>query len=633
MALLGMQDVSIAFGGPPVLDRARFAIERGERVCLLGRNGAGKSTIMKLLDGSLAPDDGEIVRQSGVTVTRLEQEVPDELEGTTFDVVAAGLGPAGQLLARYHHASHRVATEHTDAALRELDRLHHELDVAGAWEMQTRVDTVLQHLGLDADAEFRRLSGGRKRQALLARALVRQPDVLLLDEPTNHLDVDTIEWMERFLVDRGTTLLFVTHDRAFLRRLATRIVELDRGKLVDWGTDYDTYLRRKEDALGAEAKEWAEFDKRLAKEEVWIRTGIQARRTRNEGRVRALEALRVERSARRERTGTVRLQTQEAERSGKLVVEARGVSFSRAGRPIVKDLTTTIMRGDRVGLIGPNGSGKTTLLRLLLGDLAPDAGSIRLGTGLEVAYFDQLREQLDPERSVFDSVADGAEFIEVGSGRKHVSSYLQDFLFTPDRSRTPVRALSGGERNRLLLARLFTRTFNLLVLDEPTNDLDIETLDLLEDLLLEFTGTLLLVSHDRAFLDNVVTSTLVFEGGGRVSEYAGGYTDWVRQRPLPAPAAAPPTPRKAAPVAPSRAAKPKKLSYRETTELAELPDRIDALEQERERQYTSLSDPALLRDGAAVSDARARLAALEAEIAQLTERWEALETIAAGGAS
>jgi ATP-binding cassette subfamily F protein uup len=632
MALLGMHEVSIAFGGPPVLDHARFAIERGERVCLLGRNGAGKSTIMRLLDGTVTPDDGEIVRQTGVTVARLEQEVPDDVEGTTFDVVAAGLGPAGQLLARYHHASHRVATDHGAAALRDLDRLHHELDVAGAWEMQTRVDTVLQHLALEPDATFQALSGGRKRQVMLARALVRQPDILLLDEPTNHLDVDAIEWMERFLIDRGTTLLFVTHDRAFLRRLATRIVELDRGRLVDWGGDYDTYLRRKEDALAAEAKEWSEFDRKLAKEEVWIRTGIQARRTRNEGRVRSLEALRVERGARRERTGTVRVQAQEAERSGKLVVEAKGVSFARGDRAIVLDLSTTIMRGDRVGLIGPNGSGKTTLLRLLLGDLAPDAGTIRLGTGLEVAYFDQLREQLDPERSVFDSVADGADFVEIAGSRKHVSGYLQDFLFAPDRARTPVRALSGGERNRLLLARLFTRSFNLLVLDEPTNDLDIETLDLLEELLLEFSGTLLVVSHDRAFLDNVVTSTLVFEGGGRMAEYAGGYSDWVRQRPTispPAPAAARRAP---APAPAQRTEKPKKLSYRETAELASLPDRIDALEGERGRIYASLADPAVLRDGAAVGEARARLAALELEIGGLTERWEALETIAAGGA-
>ncbi|NUO95100.1 MAG: ATP-binding cassette domain-containing protein [Gemmatimonadaceae bacterium] len=631
MALIGMHDVSIAFGGPPVLDQARFAIERGERVCLLGRNGAGKSTIMKLLHGELAPDAGEVVRQSGVTVARLDQEVPDDIEGSTYDVVAEGLGPAGALLARYHHASHRVATEHSDAALREMDRLHHELDVAGAWEMQTRVDTVLQHLALDADAPFHLLSGGRKRQVLLARALVRQPDVLLLDEPTNHLDVDAIEWMERFLIDRDATIIFVTHDRAFLRRLATRIVELDRGRLVDWGGNYDAYLRRKEAALAAEAKEWAEFDKKLAKEEVWIRTGIQARRTRNEGRVRSLEALRLERRARRDRVGTVKLQAQEAERSGKLVVEAKAVGFSRGDRPIVKDLTTTIMRGDRVGLIGPNGSGKTTLLRLLLGELPPDSGTVRIGTGLEVAYFDQLREQLDPERSVFDSVADGADFIEVrGETRKHVSGYLQDFLFSPDRARTPVRALSGGERNRLLLARLFTRRFNLLVLDEPTNDLDIETLDLLEELLLEFSGTLLLVSHDRAFLDAVVTSTLVFGGGGRVSEYAGGYTDWVRQRPAPA-VTPPPTSRKTAPVPVPRPSRQKKLSFRETAELAELPDRIDALEREREQLYLSLADPALLRDGSAVATARARLETLDAEITGLTGRWEALETIAAGG--
>ncbi|MEP6732653.1 MAG: ATP-binding cassette domain-containing protein, partial [bacterium] len=510
--------------------------------------------------------------------------------------------------------------------LRELDRLHHALDAANAWEMQSRVDTVLEHLGLDADLPFASASGGRKRQTLLARALVRQPDVLLLDEPTNHLDFEAVEWMEQFLIDRGATLVFVTHDRAFLRRVATRIVELDRGRLVDWGTDYDTYLERKEAALGVEAKEWAEFDRKLAKEEVWIRTGIQARRTRNEGRVRSLEALRVERGARRERTGTVRLQAQEAERSGRLVVEAKGVTFSRGERAIVRDFTATITRGDRVGLIGPNGSGKTTLLRLLLGELAPDVGTIRMGTGLEVAYFDQLREQLDPERSVFDSIADGADWIDVGGARKHVLSYLQDFLFSPDRARTPVRALSGGERNRLLLARLFTRSFNLLVLDEPTNDLDIETLDLLEELLLDFSGTLLVVSHDRAFLDNVVTSTLVFEGGGRVGEYVGGYSDWVRQRKFAEVAAAPPK-RVAAQAPAVKATKKRRLTFKETTELASLPDRIDAHERERGVVYLSLADPALLRDGAAVAAARARLAALEAEIAVMTARWEELETI------
>jgi ABC transport system ATP-binding/permease protein len=628
MALLGMQDVSIAFGGPLILDRANIAIERGERVCLLGRNGTGKSTIMKLLDGTILADSGSVVRQTGITVARLEQEVPNDVEGTTFDVVAAGLGEPGLLLARYHEASHRVATTATDSALRDLDRLHHALDVANGWEMQTRVDTVLSHLSLDADLPFASASGGRKRQTLLARALVRQPDVLLLDEPTNHLDVTAIEWMENILIDRGATLLFVTHDRAFLRRLATRIVELDRGHLVDWGTDYDSYLERKQLALAAEAREWAEFDKKLAKEEIWIRTGIQARRTRNEGRVRALEALRVERGARRERSGTAKLQAQDAERSGKLVAEARGVTFSRGERVIVRDLTATIARGDRVGLIGPNGSGKTTVLRLLLGDLEPDAGTVRLGTNIELAYFDQLREQLDPEQSVFDSIADGADFIEIAGNRKHVLGYLQDFLFAPDRARTPVRALSGGERNRLLLARLFTRSFNLLVLDEPTNDLDIETLDLLEELLLEFSGTLIVVSHDRAFLDNVVTSTLVFEGEARFAQYAGGYTDWVRQRP-PVDVAARTVSKRVVAAAP-RAERRRRITLKEAGELAALPDRIDAHEREREVLYRSLSDSALARDHAALADVKTQLAAIEAEIASMLARWEELELIAAG---
>jgi ABC transport system ATP-binding/permease protein len=629
MALLGMQDVGIAFGGPPVLDHARFAIERGERVCLLGRNGAGKSTVMKLLDGTIAPDSGEIVRQTGVTVARLEQEVPADIEGTTFDVVAQGLGEVGLLLARYHQASHRVGAEATPAALRELDRLHLALDAASAWQVNTRVETVLVHLGLDADAPFAGASGGTKRQILLARALVREPDVLLLDEPTNHLDVDAIEWLETFLIERGTTLLFVTHDRAFLRRVATRIIELDRGRLVDWGSDYDTYLARKEASLEAEAREWEEFDKRLAKEEVWIRTGIQARRTRNEGRVRALEALRAERGQRRERTGTVRLQAQESERSGRLVAEAEHVSFARGARTIISDFSTTITRGDRVGVIGPNGSGKTTLLRLLLGELAPDSGTVRLGTNLEIAYFDQLREALDPDQSVFGSIADGAELVEIRGHRKHVLSYLQDFLFPPDRARTPVRALSGGERNRLLLARLFTRSFNVLVLDEPTNDLDIETLDLLEELLLEFSGTLMVVSHDREFLDRVVTSTLVLEGKGKVGEYVGGYSDWVRQRAVPARESSPAKVR--APSAPPvRAEKKRKLTFKETNELASLPESIDALERERDIVYASLANPAVLRDGAATASAKARLAELESEMARRLARWEELETIAAG---
>ncbi|MGV3709325.1 MAG: ATP-binding cassette domain-containing protein [Gemmatimonas sp.] len=633
MALLGMQDINIAFGGPAILSNANFSIERGERVCLLGRNGAGKSTVMKLLDGSIAPDTGTITRQGGVTVTRLEQEVPDDVTGSTFDVVAAGLGETGTLIARYHAASHRVTeagdnADARDSAMREMDRLHGALDAANAWQIQTRVETVLEHLGLDADVPFETGSVGRKRQTLLARALVRQPDILLLDEPTNHLDVSAVEWMETFLVERGVTLVFVTHDRAFLRKVATRIVELDRGKLVDWGTDYDTYLERKDAMLHAESKEWSEFDKKLAKEEVWIRTGIQARRTRNEGRVRALEALRVERSARRERSGTVKLQTTEAERSGKLVAEATSVSFKRGERFIVRDLTTTITRGDRVGLIGPNGSGKTTLLRLLLGQLPPDSGNIRLGTNLEIAYFDQLREQLDPEKSVFESIADGMDYVEVAGNRMHVHGYLNNFLFPTDRARTPVRALSGGERNRLLLARLFTRQFNVLVLDEPTNDLDIETLDMLEEMLAEFSGTLLVVSHDRAFLDNVVTSTLVFEGGGRVNEYVGGYNDWLRQRKVAEPA---PVAKKAEPaVALPKAEKKKKLTFNETKELAALPDKIDAMEQERTALYAKLADPTFTRDAAALLEATSRLGVLDKEIPALTERWEQLEMVAAG---
>ena len=636
MALLGLKDVRVAFGGPLLLDDAQFAIERGERVCLLGRNGAGKSTLLKMLDGSIVPDSGEVVRQTGVSVTRLSQDIPDDLAGTIFDVVAAGVGPAGTLLAQYHQASLRVAQTHDAAAMRTLDRLHQQLDAADAWQIHTRVETVLEYLALEPDLPFTSASGGRKRQTLLARALVRQPDVLLLDEPTNHLDIDAVEWMEKFLIARGITLIFVTHDRAFLRTVATRIIELDRGKLVDWGTDYDTYLERKDAALAVEATEHAEFDKKLAKEEVWIRTGIQARRTRNEGRVRALESLRVERAARRERVGAVRMPQQEAERSGRLVVEARGLSFARGDRTIIRDADVTIMRGDRVGVIGANGTGKTTLLQLLLGTLAPDSGTLRLGTNLDIAYFDQLREQLDPDVSIFDSIAGGAQTVTIGGQPRHVNGYLQDFLFGPDRARTPVRALSGGEVNRLLLARLFTRSFNLLVMDEPTNDLDIDTLDLLADRLLEFSGTLLLVSHDRAFLDQVVTSTIVFEGDGRVNEYAGGYTDWVRQRPAPAAEVSSPKPATSTPksaATPAATAKKRRLTFAETNELKALPERIEKAEQAREAVLAQLADPAVLRDGMRALEAHKQLTSVDADIAALMERWEQLESIADGSST
>ncbi|MDQ8163318.1 MAG: ATP-binding cassette domain-containing protein [Gemmatimonadota bacterium] len=634
MSLVSLQDVRVAFGGPPVLHHADFAIERGERVCLLGRNGAGKSTFMKVLDGTQLPDSGAVVKLGGITMARLDQEMPPVLTGSMFEVVAEGLGERGRLLTAYHAASLRVSVDHSEAALRDLDRLHRALDAADAWQLHIRVETVLEHLGLDPEARIEHASGGRTRQALLARALVCEPDLILLDEPTNHLDIEAIEWMEEYLTSRGLTLIFVTHDRAFLRRVATRIVELDRGRLVDFGTDYDTYLERKDAMLASEAKSWEEFDKRLAKEEVWIRTGIQARRTRNEGRVRGLEALRVERSQRRERVGTTRAQAQDAERSGRMVIEANAISFSHGPKPIVSALTTTIMRGDRVGLVGPNGCGKTTLIKLLLGDLEPQSGTIRHGTNLEVAYFDQRREQLDPERSVFDSIADGADFVTIGGQPRHVNGYLQDFLFPPERARTPVRALSGGERNRLLLARLFTRAFNVLVLDEPTNDLDIETLDVLESLLNAFSGTLLLVSHDRAFLDAVVSSTLVFEGKGVVREYVGGYTDWLRQRAVVAPPPGAAAPRRAEPVAVSTSpsAKKRKLSYKEQQELAALPDRIAAAEAELAQGYASLADPAVIRDPAVLATLRRRVAELEAAIPVLMERWEALETILAESA-
>ena len=597
MALLSLRDIRMAYGGPALLDGVRLQIERGERICLLGRNGAGKSTLMNVVAGTVEPDEGEVVRQQGVTIAHLPQEIPAGLTGTVYDVTAAGA----------HGALHD-------------DR---------PWEVRHQVEAVLTRLGLDPDAPFAALSGGRKRQTLLARALVSRPDLLLLDEPTNHMDVDAITWLENYLVEEPVTLLFVTHDRAFLRRVATRIVELDRGRLVDWACDYDTFLERKEAVLDAESKAWANFDRKLAAEEVWIRQGIQARRTRNEGRVRALEAMRRERMARRERTGTVRLAAQETTRSGRVVIGAEHLSFDYPDHPIVRDFSTTILRGDKVGVIGPNGSGKTTLLRLLLGRLAPDEGTVRLGTGVEVAWFDQLREALDGDRTVQENVAGSADHVTLNGVRRHVLSYLSDFLFPPERARTPVRVLSGGERNRLLLARLFTRSFNLLVMDEPTNDLDAETLELLESLLVEFPGTVLLVSHDRAFLDEVVTSTLVLEGGGKVGEYVGGYEDWRRQtagrvRPLAKAPRAPTKPARPARSAPSV----RKLTLKERRELEQLPARIEALEAEQADLHLSLADPALHRAGTGVAAVRDRLAAVERELADAFARWEALEALA-----
>ena len=492
---MSLRDVSLSFGGPKLLDRVNLQIERGDRLCLLGRNGEGKSSLLKLLVGEVAPDDGQVLRQQGLRVARLPQEVPTDRAGSVADEVAEGLAEPDHPSPVHDH----------------------------------RVDAVLSRMGLEADAHFADLSSGKKRRVLLARSLVSEPDILLLDEPTNHLDIDAIRWLEDFLIRYGGTLVFVTHDRVFLERLATRIIELDRGNLGDWACDYPTFLKRREDQLAAEARQNALFDKKLAQEEVWIRKGIQARRTRNEGRVRALKALREARTKRRERQGTARVQVQEAERSGTLVIEAKGVSFGYGDRPVIRDLTTTILRGDKIGIVGPNGSGKTTLLRLLLGGLAPGKGTVRHGTNLEVAYFDQLKATLDDEKTVQENVSDGYDTIPINGQPRHVLGYLQDFLFAPDRARGLVKFLSGGERTRLLLARLFTKPSNVLVMDEPTNDLDVETLELLEGLVVDYPGTVLLVSHDRAFLNNVATGTLAVEADGAVKEYDGGYDDYLRQ--------------------------------------------------------------------------------------------------------
>ncbi|MCU0970813.1 MAG: ATP-binding cassette domain-containing protein [Gammaproteobacteria bacterium] len=628
MPLLTLRNIHLSYG-TPLLDGVDLAVERGERVCVLGRNGEGKSTLLRVIAGETAPEDGERVLQEGSRVARLPQEVPQDLRGALFDVVADGLGGLAGLVKDYHHASVSVAELGSEAALAALARAQHDLEAAGGWQLEQRTERVLSQMGLEPDAEFAALSGGRKRRALLARALVGEPDVLLLDEPTNHLDVASIRWLEDFLATWQGALVFITHDRAFLRRLATRIVELDRGLLTDWPGDYDNYLRRRAERDNAEALATARFDKKLAEEEVWIRQGIKARRTRNEGRVRALKALREERGVRRDRQGQARIVVQEAERSGRLVVEAEGIGYAWDGRPVVRDFSTTILRGDRVGLIGPNGVGKTTLLNLLLGRLRPETGRLRLGTRLEVAYFDQLRIALDEERTVQDNVADGSDKVLVDGKPRHVISYLQDFLFPPDRCRQPVKALSGGERNRLLLAKLFARPSNLLVLDEPTNDLDIETLELLEERLMAYEGTLLVVSHDREFLDNVVTSTLVFEGEARVTEYVGGYGDWERQaaaaaaKPAPRPAKAEPSPARAEP---PRARPGAKLSYKDQRELELLPATIERLEAEIAELQGRLADPAVYRSGGTeVAAIGERLSLLEGELAGAYARWEVLE--------
>jgi ATP-binding cassette subfamily F protein uup len=629
MALVSLQGVSVGFGGPLLLEDVNLSIDRGERVCLVGRNGTGKSTIMRLMTGAIKPDGGKIVFQQGVRIALLTQEVPQSLFGSVFDVVSSAFGEQGELLAEYHHVSSKLAHDHSEKLMAELEDVQHKLEAARGWQMQQRAEEILTRLKLPEDAEFSELSGGLKRRVLLAKALAGEPDLLLLDEPTNHLDIDAIAWLEEFLLEAGGTLLFVTHDRMLLQKLATRIVDLDRGRLTSWPANYQAYLELKQAALDAEAVENAKFDKKLAAEEVWIRQGVKARRTRNEGRVRALKELRRTRSERREVTGTARMQMQEAERTGKLVIEARNVSFSYNERPVICDLSTTIIRGDKVGIIGPNGSGKTTLLKILLGDLKPQKGAVKHGMNIEVAYLDQHREQLDDEKTVQDNVANGSDHVTINGIRRHVIGYLQDFLFSPARARSPVKVLSGGERNRLLLAKLFTKPSNVLVLDEPTNDLDIETLDLLEELLMDYPGTVLLVSHDRAFINNVVTSTLVLEGEGRVHEYVGGYDDWIRQSLRTIGATTVPVKIEENKGAPSpQKEKPRKLSFKEQKELDALPKLIEALESEQQQIHGSMADPNFYREsGNKVSEYKARLEVLEKELAEVYKRWEELEAV------
>ncbi|WP_266180742.1 ATP-binding cassette domain-containing protein [Dyella humicola] len=622
MSLIQLQRVDFSIGGPLLLEHVDLSIERNERVCIVGRNGEGKSTLMKLIAGELKPDDGELRIQNGIVVARMAQEVPQGTEGTVFDVVSEGLGDLGHLLARYHHLLH-------EGDFDALGDVQTQIEAQHGWDLDRRVTEVLTKLELPADTDFAALSGGMKRRVLLAQALVRKPDVLLLDEPTNHLDIEAIGWLETFLKQFDGSIIFVTHDRSFLRALATRIVEIDRGQLTDWPGDYENYLRRREERLHAEAQANALFDKKLAQEEVWIRQGIKARRTRNEGRVRALKALRVERAERRNLSGNVKMTAASAQASGKKVIDLEHVHQAYDGRVLIDNLTTTVMRGDRIGIIGPNGAGKSTLLKIMLGELKPQRGHATLGTGIQIAYFDQHRLQLNDKLNALDNVAEGRDFIELNGSRKHIIGYLQDFLFSPERARAPITRLSGGERNRLLLAKLFAQPSNLLVMDEPTNDLDVETLELLEELLTDYQGTLLLVSHDRAFLDNVVSSTLVLEGHGQIGEYIGGYSDWLWQRPAAAQAvaaaAAKPGLTRNDP-APAATPAKRKLSFKEQRELEQLPLRIEQLETDIATRSEAMNDPSFFQqDSATIVKANEALASVQAELDGAYARWSELD--------